>query len=314
MLVQLYRAWAQDAPWQGFLRALLGQTGARDAHLLLRPNDAEDTALDIWSAGGTALALSPDTLLRLRYMRVYSGDDYAAPQPFRAIRTRADGGGEAWVLVQREGADFAGMVSALLSGLGPHIAVAAAQYWAAMAAKTYAAQMDSVLQRLEIAWVALSPQGAVVAASAGLGHSLISGGRLRLPNAALRRVSDAQSGYRSGQAVLPIAWQDGNYQFMVQPASMGAAVLYVQSAVPARSAAQADMAAQMLASMAQLTPAEARFAVQLAQGRSITEAGADLNLTVETARHYSKQLYSKMGLASQTAVVRRIDNSVLRLL
>lgn len=314
LLVQLQRAWAQDVPWQGFLRALMAQTGARDVHLLLRSGDSEEGALEILSARGEAMALQVDILQRLRYLRVYTGDDYAAAQPFRAIRTRADGGGEAWLIVQRAGADFPALVSARLSGLAPHIAVAAAQYWAGAAAKVYAAQMDSVLQRLGIGWVALSASGAAVAASAGLGQSLIAGGRLRLAHTALRRVLDAQSAYRSGQAPQPAAWQDAGLQFMLQPADMGRAVLYVQSAVPARSAAQCDLAAQMLASMAQLTPAEARFAVQLAQGCSIAEAGAALSLSVETARHYSKQVYSKMGLPSQTAVVRRIDNSVLRLM
>ena len=60
-----------------------------------------------------------------------------------------------------------------------------------------------------------------------------------------------------------------------------------------------------------LLPSEARLAWELAQGRTIAEAATELNLTLETARNYSKKIYSKTGARGQVELVRIILTSVL---
>ena len=49
-----------------------------------------------------------------------------------------------------------------------------------------------------------------------------------------------------------------------------------------------------------LTPLESRFAMQLLQGKSVSEAGDYLGLTKDTARWYSKQIMRKVGVNKQT--------------
>ena len=66
--------------------------------------------------------------------------------------------------------------------------------------------------------------------------------------------------------------------------------------------------------MAHITRSEARFALKLADGLSIAEAAETLGLTLETARNYSKQIYSKMDLRGQTDLIRVLENSVIRLI
>ena len=62
-----------------------------------------------------------------------------------------------------------------------------------------------------------------------------------------------------------------------------------------------------------LTSSEAGLALALCNGRSIAEAAEDQGLTIETARSYSKRLYSKTGVKGQTDLVRLILRSVIAL-
>jgi DNA-binding CsgD family transcriptional regulator len=244
-------------------------------------------------------------MARMRFLRIYSNDDIPNPANFRALRTKLDGGGEAWLIVQRAGGDFAAVSSVILSSLAAHIAVAAPQFFAAAAAQIYAQQMDHVLAKQGLGWVTLSASGAVIAASSGL--EIIQVGRLRLPPTAARHLTDAFQ----ARSAKPVAWEDADLQYLITFSDQPFAVLYIKSR---QTRPLPPHAAPVLAGMLGLTTAEARFALQLSMGRSIAEAGDDLSLSLETARYYSKQIYSKLGLSSQTAVVRRVENSVLRLL
>jgi DNA-binding CsgD family transcriptional regulator len=73
---------------------------------------------------------------------------------------------------------------------------------------------------------------------------------------------------------------------------------------------QADRCEQLV-ELFGLLPSEARLAWEIAQGIPIAEAAANLNLTVETARNYSKKIYAKMGARRQAELVRIILSSVL---
>jgi DNA-binding CsgD family transcriptional regulator len=59
-----------------------------------------------------------------------------------------------------------------------------------------------------------------------------------------------------------------------------------------------------------LTPSEARLAVALADGDSLSSAAVRLGVTLETARNYSKRIYAKMEASGQADVVRRVLTSV----
>ena len=62
-----------------------------------------------------------------------------------------------------------------------------------------------------------------------------------------------------------------------------------------------------------LTGSEARLALAMSQGKTIAEAAAQLNLTVETARNYSKRIYAKTDTRGHADLVRILLASVVAL-
>ncbi|MCI4592300.1 hypothetical protein MOK15_19675 [Sphingobium sp. BYY-5] len=60
-----------------------------------------------------------------------------------------------------------------------------------------------------------------------------------------------------------------------------------------------------------LSQSEARLSLALSRGMSIAEAAVELGLTVESARTYSKRIYSKTGTRGQTDLIGLIHRSVL---
>lgn len=69
--------------------------------------------------------------------------------------------------------------------------------------------------------------------------------------------------------------------------------------VPTHSGHSASKALQIAFG---LTPSEARVAELIAQGVSISEAAEELALSPETARSYSKAVFSKLGISRQSAL------------
>jgi DNA-binding NarL/FixJ family response regulator len=67
--------------------------------------------------------------------------------------------------------------------------------------------------------------------------------------------------------------------------------------------------AAILAGLHDLPHREAELAVALADGLSISEAAQAMGLTVETARNYSKRLYSKLEVSGQAQLVRLVHQS-----
>lgn len=306
ILLALYRSAQENPAWAGFLRALAGRTGAASAYLAVQ---REGEWPQVFGAG--AAPLDAEALQRMRYQRPYSGDDIAADQPYRAIRVRAEGGGDAWVLVARQGDDFASATSSLLSGLAPHIALAAVQFWRHDRAQAGRAAAQDMQARLGLSWVLLGAQATVILTSGAVPAAVLLADKLRLPPVVQRQLVQRLLAYAGGQTAAPLALMLGQRQALLVPfAQHGAmAMLYILDAKPAP-----DQPWPILAEIFALTPNEARFAAQLAGGKSIVQAGEALNFTTETARHYSKQLYAKLGAAGQVDVLRRIQNSVYKLL
>ena len=68
---------------------------------------------------------------------------------------------------------------------------------------------------------------------------------------------------------------------------------------------------KQLAELFALSPREARLALALSRGMTITEAAAEFNLKIETARSYSKDIYAKTGARGLPDLVRIVLTSVL---
>jgi DNA-binding CsgD family transcriptional regulator len=73
----------------------------------------------------------------------------------------------------------------------------------------------------------------------------------------------------------------------------------------------AKSASPVIAATLNLSPREAALAEAVSKGRSIVEAGAELKLTQETARNYSKRIYAKTGARGQADLVRILLTGLL---
>lgn len=65
-----------------------------------------------------------------------------------------------------------------------------------------------------------------------------------------------------------------------------------------------------IAELFELSSTEAALVVELVQGRTLAEAAARINITEQTARSYSKRIFSKTGTRRQAELVRLILTSV----
>lgn len=68
---------------------------------------------------------------------------------------------------------------------------------------------------------------------------------------------------------------------------------------------------EQLSQLFNLSPGEARLALALSRGMTITEAAGKFGLKVDTARKYSKTIYAKLGVRGVSDLVRIVMRSVL---
>jgi DNA-binding CsgD family transcriptional regulator len=276
LLQALYEGAEQEFPWRTFLLSLQRRCSAETASLLFAPSDNAETAALAWT---TAHRATDVTGLRgLRPLRVYSFEEVddlrrtngGAPIFGRIARVNASQGWSAWVMIERSASDFAASDSAFLSALAPHIAIAMQSFAAIEGERQRLAIAEDLLRRAGIAWrVAPDP-----------------------PAQTARRAADAPH-----EDALTLPMPPGLL------ASSGAVVVtrFLRAPGPERL--------HYLARLWSLTASEARFAAAVADGKSLQEAASALDLTIETARHYSKRLYAKTGARGLPDLVRLVLTS-----
>jgi DNA-binding CsgD family transcriptional regulator len=309
LVAQMHHSIGQIPAWVGFLRPLIARLGAISASLVidspsLLPNERAHSLPQ-----GVEMPAA-DKLQRMRYLRVYSGEDFSHACPFRAMRCRLVGAESVWIIVQKDGPDFAASASSLLTMIADNLIVACQRYVLQTKQAMVAAQMQDLAMRLGLAWLIVERQGntiAIMAQSGDVPEQIATSGRLRLPPGIAQPLLQ---GLGEGDFP-PIAHHHQGLQILAMPMpnQPARAVIYLQQAFKTLSATP-----KAIADFTGLTPAEARFVHKMAQGMTIAEAGDALALTPETARYYSKQAYAKLGLPNQTALMRMLDNSVLRML
>ncbi|WP_165914239.1 LuxR family transcriptional regulator [Pseudomonas sp. IC_126] len=76
---------------------------------------------------------------------------------------------------------------------------------------------------------------------------------------------------------------------------------------------QAESSASLLMELFQLTPAEARLSVLLANGASVEEASTELHISVHTTRAHLRSIFSKLGVTRQPQLVHLVLKSVASL-
>jgi len=243
----------------------------------------------------------------------------------RMIRYAADGV-SGWITITRRDSDFADCVDGVLEWLAPYMSAAIGALARLERERMAAEVAGEAVRRMSFGWITLDAGGRVIEADA-LGREVLASagrlslgkdGRLTARDPALRKEIIAATGELTGNPqARPRAivlsrepWLDlllvPSGQRMGTTQAAPALIAYVHADTWS-SADRCDQLAQLF----DLAPSEARLALALSRGMSISEAAPDLGLTVESARTYSKRIYAKTGARGQADLVRFIHRSVL---
>ncbi|MEZ5961363.1 MAG: helix-turn-helix transcriptional regulator [Hyphomonadaceae bacterium] len=247
-----------------------------------------------FATSDSARELDLTRLRQLRPSRVYAFDELDtaednSAQFGRVVRVDGPADWSAWLMIAREGSDFAAANSALLSALAPHVAVAAGNHIKMERMRARVAIIEDLLERTGIAWRTLD--GAITSATWSA---------TPLDTEAL--AAKAKQALREDA---PIVRHSIGQDVLVAKSGLARAVMLMRVCREHRA-----QQVKCVARLWSLTPSEARFAVTLADGLSLSEAAEKLGLTLETARHYSKRIYAKTGARGLPDLVRMVITSV----
>ena len=297
LLLPLFGAGEGCARFAPFLDRLLRRTRGDHAALLL-----DDGQFSAGKARPELAALIRTA--RLRPGRVYALVELTGVEGIAGdarILRLAGGEAPAWLVLTRE-VECSAADAALLSALGPYVAAALAQHRASLRHAALEQAASTALARAGAGWILLDSEGRVIEADPALAtHAEPAGLRLR-PG---ERIAGAGPVIAAGGGAL-VLHDAPRIEALLVPSDLpGAAMLALCRTARAQGAAPH----RAFAALSGLPPREAEFAVELARGASIAEAGAALGLTLETARNYSKQVYAKLGLHGQAQLVRHFLES-----
>jgi DNA-binding CsgD family transcriptional regulator len=244
----------------------------------------------------------------------------------RMMRVQEAGGVNAWLTIARRESDFAPADSALMSAIAPALRGALRNFVALERERFNASVTGDAIRRLRFGWFTLDASGRVLDADALAGEILATSQVLRrstngrlssrrpdLDRTIITAVRELAADPRS--RARPITLSRDPWLDMLlapahgQPISAGprASVVAYVHGDDAPSADRCEQLGQLFA----LTPSEARLALALSRGMTIAEAASEFGLTLETARNYSKKIYSKTGARGQPDLVRFVMRSVL---
>lgn len=342
LLLPLYAGVEEHPLWDTFLHRLLARTRASRICMLLRPagesgaprfqrvivpRTEKATPLDVeafsdagllpygslrpnrvYSLDETILLNSAQAARRQREMLVQADIAHA-----RFMRIPAQSGDDIWLILLRDLHDFGASVSALLSALAPHIALALGQLFETAKLRLRTAVAEEALAMLGVGQAAFDAEGRVIAADgiAAAELEISPQGRLPLRTAAAQALAETCTAMarapRPAREVLRVDERSAR-DLLMRPAppvsgalpSGAHAVGLIRREARENPVRGARVAMQTLG----LSAREAALAEAISRGRSIVEAGAELQLTPETARNYSKRIYAKTGANGQADLVR----------
>jgi DNA-binding CsgD family transcriptional regulator len=334
----------EEPLWDTFLHRLLARTRAQRLHLFIRPGGMTGTPrvrrtirthgytrpagffdLDTFSEAGllpyatlrphrvysleeTTLPESPEAIRRQRAVL-----DAASVAHARFIRVVARGDHNAWIVLLHDRLDFGAGDSALLSSLAPHFAQAMAMLMEMRALRLRATIAEDALALIGVGQAILDADGRIVLADSiaqeeldiqSTGRAQIRAGAAQALSTACRELSDAPPTARR-----TVRFDDRLGRDILlrrAPVNVGAALSggYSVGLVRKPQRENATSAARVAAATLGLSTREAALAEAISQGSTILEAGAELQLTPETARNYSKRIYAKTGATGQADLVR----------
>lgn len=239
----------------------------------------------------------------------------------RWLRVSAGGAADAWLVLVREREDFSGSAVAVLDAVATHLAAALRTLSALIDQRLQTTLATAALARQGVGQLAFDAGGRVMAADRVAEATLTfvpepagqPGRRLQLRPDATRRLEALCAALAADPQALPQPLRvDETHQrdlllrrsdlVLAEPCAQPAVIGVLRE--PMREPARA--AIRILATRHALSANEAALAHALSLGESLSEAGARLHLTEQTARNYSKRIYAKTGARGQADLVRII--------
>ncbi|WP_240959423.1 helix-turn-helix transcriptional regulator [Novosphingobium olei] len=353
LLVPLHEGLFEQPMWQTFLSRLRAAAGVAQAAIVVMAASGEDVIEVRSGQGGEGFARfltegHADESARLQLMRearVYALEEIVAAggpaqagfaadvlRPagifdLRAVRLREPAGLDGWlILAGRE--ELGAAQGRLLALVVPHFRAALRAFSALERERARAQISAEAFRRMNFGWITLDAACCVVDMDSQA-ESLLARtsairkgprGRLLPASPEIDRALTSQvRALAADPAARPKALhlsRDPWIDLLVAPVRLHGlaggnqpvAVAYISG----DRSSSADRREQLVGLFG-LSPSEARLAWAMAQGLGIAEAAAELGLTVETARNYSKKIYAKTGARGQADLVRHILTSVLAL-
>lgn len=299
------------------------------------PRAAHEPSLDFRRLDALRLhphhALRPERVYALEEMLDYDNPAQLALQRAvleemgiryaRWLRVSAGGAADGWLVLVRLREDFSAAAVSLLSAIAPHIASALRTLVALIGQRLQTSLAQATLERMGVGQIALDAEGRVMAADP-LAESLLTflpepgareGRRLQLLPDVARQLEAACAMLAKGDGTpVQVLRIDPRRQLdlllrrtdlsLDDPAARPAVV----GAVRLDRREDAEAGATALRALYGLSAQEAALAQALSRGEPLVAAGLALGLTAETARNYSKRIYSKTGTSGQADLVRLV--------
>ncbi len=235
-------------------------------------------------------------------------------------------GGTCWISIGCSEERYTSHTGDLLSRIAPHLSCAA-RILADLEHERMRADIASeVVQRLNFGWLTFDAEARIIEIDPGMEsvirhtpelRSCVVGRPFPLRRSAKYDLAEILRAYGKDGGQSPRAihlidepWLDMLVRPIGHRSLSGAATPVAVGYVHGVGVTSADRLGQ-LEQLFGLTGSEARLALALSQGRTITEGAGDVGLTIETARNYSKRIYSKTGARGQADLVRIILASVI---
>lgn len=351
LLTSLYEGMFQQPLWHDFLDRLRGRLRTTYASLAFHPVDERGIVElyagppvppHLGRLFSEHSADGPSPYRNMREGRVYSLNELIPPhdrilqscrtgflqdldvEDIRSVRVTEASGTDAWLSCA--GNRISASATALLTALVPHLRIALRSFVALERERMRSTLTSEVFGRLNFGWLTLDTHCRILDMTAHVEqlfqrNNILRRGRYdRLTSNAPRLdreltalvkqfAEDAEARPRAinlsrdpwmDMLVAPIRGKS------VATGNAPVAIVYISG----DRSSQADRCEQLV-DLFGLLPSEARLAWEMGQGIAIAEAAANLGLTVETARNYSKKIYAKMGARSHAELVRIILSSVL---
>lgn len=234
-----------------------------------------------------------------------------------------------WLTIGRSREDFESWVRGFMAGIAPHLSIAVRTLAALEHERMRADIASYAVHRLDFGWLTFDAGGRVIDIDPEAENLFHNQPKLRgctrhrkLPldqPEQQRAFAEALAGYADKKHLRPCAVHLSNEPWLdmllvpirYRPVAGGrtpVAVGYVHG-VGTASVDRRELLMQLFG----LTNSEARLALAMCQGKSIGEAAEELNLTVETARNYTKRIYAKTDTRGNADLVRTILGSIISL-